>query len=42
LEGVTGKFFSRGKEKRSSKESYDETAAERLWKISEELARLNS
>src|SRR5713226_5982848 len=34
LEDVTGKFFSRGKEKRSSRESYDETSAERLWKIS--------
>src|SRR5207253_879425 len=42
LEGVTGKFFSRGKEKRSSRESYDETSAERLWKVSEELTRLNA
>jgi len=42
LEGVTGKFFSRGKEKRSSKESYDENSAERLWKVSEELTRLNT
>ena len=42
LEGATGKFFSRGKEKRSSRESYDETSAERLWKISEELTRLNA
>jgi len=42
LEGVTGKFFSRGKEKRSSRESYDETSAERLWKISEELTKLNA
>ncbi len=42
LEGVTGKFFSRGKEKRSSRESYDETSAERLWKVSEELTTLNA
>ena len=42
LEGVSGKFFSRRKEKKSSKESYDEASAERLWKISEELTRLNS
>src|SRR5207302_9695296 len=42
LEGATRKFFSRGKEKRSSRESYDETSAERLWKISEELTRLNA
>ena len=42
LEGVTGKFFSRGKEKRSSRESYDETSAQRLWKVSEELTRLNA
>jgi len=34
---VTGKFFWKGKEKRSSKESYDVEAAQRLWEISEEL-----
>ena len=37
LQTVTGKFFSKGKEKRSSKESYDVEAAQRLWEISEEL-----
>jgi len=42
LEGVTGKFFSRGKEKKSSRESYDEISAERLWKISEELTKLTA
>src|SRR5438270_559346 len=42
LEDVTGKFFSRGREKRSSRESYDETSAQRLWKVSEELTRLNA
>jgi NAD(P)-dependent dehydrogenase (short-subunit alcohol dehydrogenase family) len=42
LEGVTGKFFSRGKEERSSTQSYDEASAERLWKVSEELTKLDS
>ena len=41
LEAVTGKFFWRGKEKRSSRESYDEASAERLWKVSEELTKLD-
>ena len=41
LESVSGKFFSRGKEKRSSRESYDEASAERLWKVSEELTKLD-
>jgi NAD(P)-dependent dehydrogenase (short-subunit alcohol dehydrogenase family) len=42
LEAVTGKFFSRGKEERSSTQSYDEASAERLWKVSEELTKLDS
>jgi NAD(P)-dependent dehydrogenase (short-subunit alcohol dehydrogenase family) len=41
LEGVTGKFFSRGKEARSSTQSYDATSAERLWKVSAELTKLD-
>ena len=41
LEGVTGKFFSKGHEKKSSTQSYDTAAAERLWKVSAELAKLN-
>jgi hypothetical protein len=41
LEGLTGKFFSRGKEKRSSRESYDEASAERLWNVSVELTKLD-
>ena len=41
LEGVTGKYFSKGKSARSSKESYDESAAERLWKVSAELTKLS-
>jgi retinol dehydrogenase-14 len=42
LEGVSGKHFSRGKEERSSTESYDAASAERLWKVSTELTKLGS
>lgn len=42
LEGVTGKYFSKMKETRSSEESYDVEAAERLWKVSEDLSDLSS
>jgi len=41
LEGVTGKHFSRGKEERSSTESYDDSSAERLWKVSAKLTGLD-
>jgi NAD(P)-dependent dehydrogenase (short-subunit alcohol dehydrogenase family) len=41
LEGVTGKFFSKGKEAKSSKQSYDMESAERLWKVSAELTKLD-
>ncbi len=34
---VTGKFFAKKREKKSSKESYDKNTAKRLWEISEEL-----
>ena len=40
LEGVTGKHFSKGKEEKSSRESYDQTTAERLWQVSAELTSL--
>ena len=40
LEGVTGKYYSTGKEVRSSRRSYDKSAAERLWDLSEELTGL--
>ncbi len=40
LETVTGKHFSKGREGRSSKESYDMASAERLWKISAELTKM--
>src|SRR6266571_2368355 len=42
LETVTGKHFSKGREGRSSEESYDMTSAERLWKISAELTKIPS
>jgi len=42
MEGVTGKFYSRGKEGRSSTQSYDEASAERLWKVSAELTKLDA
>lgn len=42
LEGVSGKFFSKGKERKSSEQSYDMASAERLWKVSAELTKLNS
>jgi NAD(P)-dependent dehydrogenase (short-subunit alcohol dehydrogenase family) len=37
VEGVTGKYFERSKPAASSKLSYDEAAARRLWNVSEEL-----
>jgi NAD(P)-dependent dehydrogenase (short-subunit alcohol dehydrogenase family) len=41
-EGVTGKFFSKTKEAQSSKESYDQSIAERLWNVSAEMTRLSA
>jgi NAD(P)-dependent dehydrogenase (short-subunit alcohol dehydrogenase family) len=40
VEGVTGKYYSTGKEVRTSRRSYDKAAAERLWVLSEELTGL--
>ena len=37
LDGVSGAFFSRGKARKSSRNSYDRTAAARLWQASAEL-----
>ena len=37
LEQVTGLFFANSKPKRSSKRSYDEVAAARLWQVSADL-----
>ena len=40
VEGVTGCYFANGKRKRSSKRSYDQATAERLWQVSADLAGL--
>jgi retinol dehydrogenase 14 len=40
LEGVTGGFFANGKRTRSSRGSYDESDAARLWRVSAELVGL--
>jgi len=37
VEGVTGKYFAKRKEKASSKASYDLVSAEKLWNLSEAL-----
>jgi NAD(P)-dependent dehydrogenase (short-subunit alcohol dehydrogenase family) len=42
LEGVTGKYFTKMHEVRSSQESYDDDSAKRLWQVSGELAHLSS
>lgn len=42
LTGVTGKYFARKKPVTSSRESYDEAAARRLWEVSERLTGLSS
>src|SRR6266567_2113828 len=42
LERANGKFFSKSKERESSRESHDQAAAERLWQVSAELTRLSS
>ena len=40
VEGVTGKFFAKGKPLASNKASYDDSAATRLWRVSAELVGL--
>jgi NAD(P)-dependent dehydrogenase (short-subunit alcohol dehydrogenase family) len=42
VEGVTGQYFEDKRPRRSSRESYDEAAARRLWDISERLTGLSS
>ena len=41
LRGVQGKFFSNGKQKRSSKRNYDHAAAAQLWRTSATLVALH-
>ena len=40
VEGVTGKYFTRCKPRRSSKASYDQAAAARLWNVSAKMTGL--
>jgi hypothetical protein len=35
--GVTGRFFLRGRERKTQGITYDENVAARLWRVSEEL-----
>jgi NAD(P)-dependent dehydrogenase (short-subunit alcohol dehydrogenase family) len=42
VETVTGKYFERKKPVASSRESYDDAVARRLWEVSERLAGLSS
>jgi len=42
LEQVTGRYFANSKPKRSSKHSYDEAAAARLWRVSADLVGLTA
>jgi len=40
IEGVTGKYFVNKQPKNSSKESYNEEYAKKLWEISAEMTNL--
>ena len=40
VEGITGKYFTKKKEKKSSKKTYNEEHAKRLWEISLEMTKL--
>lgn len=42
VEGVTGEYFARCRQQKSSEASHSEEAARRLWEVSEELTALNS
>ena len=42
LEQVTGRFFANGKPKKSSKASYDQDDAARLWQVSADLVDLTA
>jgi retinol dehydrogenase 14 len=39
---VTGRYFADGKPKGSSKRSYDQAAAARLWQVSADLVGLTA
>ena len=40
VEGITGKYFTKKKEKASSKKSYNEEYAQRLWEVSLDMTKL--
>ncbi|MFY9609883.1 MAG: SDR family oxidoreductase [Blastocatellia bacterium] len=40
VEGVSGKYFAKKRERRTSKESYNEEAARRLWDVSAQMTGL--
>lgn len=40
VEGITGKYFAKKQQKQSSKESYNEDYAKRLWELSTEMTQL--
>lgn len=42
VEGVSGKYFARRREEKSSDASYDRNAARQLWEVSEDLTGLNT
>ena len=42
LEGVSGRFFLHGRERRTKPVTYDVNIAERLWRLSEDLAPLRT
>ena len=42
VEGVTGKYFAKKRERKTSKESYNEEAAHRLWEVSEKMTGISS
>jgi NAD(P)-dependent dehydrogenase (short-subunit alcohol dehydrogenase family) len=42
VEGVTGKYFARRRQQKSSEASHNEDAARQLWEVSEELTGLNT
>jgi len=42
VEGVSGKYFAKRRQEKSSDASYDRDAARQLWEVSEELTGLNA
>ena len=42
LARVTGRYFAKGRPRRSSKASYDQAAGARLWRVSAELVGLTA